>query len=245
MKKESTNADLKINRPQPIKIGAELAYFNRKTNIKSAIHTLVSGKQVLIDGFYSNGLELLNELQSYLKRKHQNQDFKEQRAFRSEYKKLSNLVLITISDHKLAVKKAPSIGWLEKLYPETDDFLLPFPQVQGLNSAWQWYVNGIVIPVLRNKIHPYYGVYFPTRFEHLQLFENWLKRYDGPKKSAIDIGIGSGVLSLQMMKYGFQKSFATDTNPNAIIGLKESMKGTKLAVKIELDCAHLFGKWEK
>lgn len=32
---------------------------------------------------------------------------------------------------------------------------------------------------------------------------------------------------------------------NAIVGLQESMKGTKLAVKIELDYGHLFGKWEK
>ena len=103
----------------------------------------------------------------------------------------------------------------------------------------------ISIPVLRNKIHPYYGTYFPTRFEHLELFDNWLKRYKGPKKSAIDVGIGCGVLSLQMVKYGFQKVFGTDTNPNAIIGLKEFMGDTKLSRKIELDFAHLFGRWEK
>ena len=96
--------------------------------------------------------------------------------------------------------------------------MLTFPQIQGL---------------------------FPTRFEHLVLFDNWLKRYKGPKKSAIDVGIGSGVLSLQMMKYGFQKVFGTDTNPNAIIGLVDFMRDTKLSRKIELDFGHLFGKWEK
>jgi hypothetical protein len=143
------------------------------------------------------------------------------------------------------VNKSPKIGWLEKLYSELDEFLLPFPQVQGLNSAWQWYTNGISIPVLRNKIHPYYGTYFPTRFEHLQLFDNWLKRYEGTKKSAIDVGVGSGVLSLMLMKHGFQKAFGTDTNPNAIIGLNESMEGTKLSRKIELDFGDLFGKWDK
>ncbi|MEP1488725.1 MAG: hypothetical protein ABJK28_09885 [Algibacter sp.] len=103
----------------------------------------------------------------------------------------------------MTVKKSPFIGWLEKLYPEITDFLLPFPHVQGLNSAWQWYQNGISIPVLRNKIHPYYGTYFPTRFDHLILFDNWLNRYNGPKKSAIEVGIGSGVLSFQMIKHGF------------------------------------------
>ena len=169
---------------------------------------LLSGKYILVEGFYSNGLTLLNALQDYLRKRHPNQDFQGQRAYREAYRKLSNLVLLEVAEHKLAVKKAPLIGWLGKLYPESGRFLLTFPQIQGLNSAWQWHINGVVIPVLRNKIHPYYGVYFPTRFEHLQLFDNWLKRYEGPKKSAIDVGIGSGVLSFQLMKHGFQKSFA-------------------------------------
>lgn len=237
--------DLNINRPEPIVDEKQLELFNRATDVKRTIKELVAGKPVLITEFYSNGLLLLEELQIHLKRKFPNKSFKEQRKYRSEYRKLSNLVLIEIEDHKLAVKKAPSIGWLEKLYPETSNFLLPFPQVQGLNSAWQWYQNGISIPVLRNKIHPYYGTYFPTRFDHLILFDNWLKRYNGPKKSAIDIGIGSGVLSFQMIKHGFQKVFGTDTNPNAIVGLTDYMGDTKLSRKIELDFGHLFGKWEK
>jgi hypothetical protein len=188
-------------------------------------------------------LTLLKELQIYLKRK--GNSFKEQRAYRDAYRKLSKLILIEIVDHKLIVKKAPSIGWLKTFYPETSDFLLTFPKLQGLNSAWQWYQNGITVPVLRNKIHPYYGTYFPTRFDHLILFDNWLKRYDGPKKSAIDVGIGSGVLSFQMVKHGFQKVFGTDTNPNAIVGLKEFMGDTKLSRKVELDFGSLFGRWEK
>lgn len=90
-------------------------------------------------------------------------------------------MLLEVVDQKLTVDKSPSIGWLEKLYPENNHFLLSFPQIQGMNSAWQWYEKGVSIPVLRNKIHPYYGTYFPTRFEHLVVFDNWLKRYEGPK----------------------------------------------------------------
>ena len=238
--------NIDVNKPEPIILdGEELDLFNNATDVELTIRVLEAGKPVLITAFYSNGLFLLRELQRHLKKKLPNESFQEQRAYRSEYRKLSNLVLIEIADHKLVVKKSPSIGWLEKLYPETSDFLLPIPQVQGLNSAWQWYKNGISIPVLRNKVHPYYGTYFPTRFDHLILFDNWLKRYEGPKKSAIDVGIGSGVLSFQMIKYGFQKVFGTDTNPNAIVGLTESMGDTKLSRKIELDFGHLFGIWKK
>lgn len=245
MKNELISTDLKVNRPEPIKLEIKIRSFNRETDIQETINALLAGKYVLIDGFYSNGLYLLNELQLYLKIKLPNQSFEEQREFRSEYRKLSNLVLIQVHEHYLIPKKAPWIGWLEKLYPEINDFLLTFPQIQGLNSAWQWYSNGVIIPVLRNKVHPYYGVYFPTRFEHLQLFDNWLKHYSGPKKSAIDVGIGCGVLSLQLVKHGFQKSFGTDINPNAIIGLKAFMEGTKLSRMIEIDFGYLFGKWEK
>jgi len=236
---------IKVNKPEAIVCEKQLALFDRATDVMQTIEILEAGNPVLITAFYSNGLMLLKELQTHLKTKFPNQSFREQREYRSAYHKLSNLILIEIADHKLAVKKAPSIGWLEKLYPETANFLLSFPQVQGLNSAWQWYQNGISIPVLRNKIHPYYGTYFPTRFDHLILFDNWLKRYKGPKKSAIDVGIGCGVLSFQMVKYGFQKVFGTDTNPNAIVGLAEFMGDTKLSRKIELDFGHLFGKWEK
>lgn len=238
-----TNID--INKPALIAKGNRIELFNRETDFKQTIKILEAGKPVLITAFYSNGLLLLKALKMHLKRKLPNTSFQEQRAYRSEYHKLSNLILIEIADHELAVKKAPSIGWLKKLYPETSHFLLSFPQIQGLNSAWQWYKNGVAIPVLRNKLHPYYGVYFPTRFDHLELFDNWLKRYDGAKKAAIDVGIGSGVLSLQMIKHGFQKVFGTDTNPNAIVGLKEYMGETKLSRKIELDFASLFGKFEK
>ncbi len=245
MKKELTSADIEINKPQPIKSDVEFTHFNRKSSIKETLNKLLSGKYILIQDFYSNGLDLLSVIQSYLEKKHPNQDFKAQRAYRSEYKKLSNRILLKVSEHKLVVRKAPSIGWLEKLYPNSDDFLLTLPQIQGLNSAWQWYLKGVVVPNLRNKLHPYYGVYFPTRFEHLHLFDNWLKRYKGAKKTAIDIGIGSGVLSLQIIKYGFQKSFGTDTNPNAIVGLQESMTGTKLAKKVELAYGHLFATWTK
>lgn len=237
--------DLKVNKPLPIPSDNKTEAFIYGTDFRQAIQVLEAGKQVLVTEFYSNGLSLLNELHIYLNRKFKNKSFQEQRVYRSEYHKLSNLILIEIVDHKLAVKKAPSIGWLEKLYPETSNFLLSFPQVQGLNSAWQWYKNGISIPVLRNKLHPYYGTYFPTRFDHLILFDNWLKHYEGPKKSAIDVGVGCGILSLQMIKNGFQKVFGTDTNPNALIGLTEFMGDTKLSRKIELDFGHLFGKWEK
>ena len=237
--------DIKVNKPEPIAIDEKLKSFKFGNRVRPTIEALEKGEMILINESYHDGISLLKELHKYLKLKLPNKSFQEQREYRSEYHRLSNLVLLEIVDQKLIAKKSPSIGWLEKFYPENNHFYLTFPQIQGMNSAWQWYENGISIPVLRNKVHPYYGTYFPTRFEHLVLFDNWLKRYKGPKKTATDVGVGCGVLSLQMVQHGFQKVFATDINPNAIVGLTEFMGTTKLSRKIELDLGHLFGKWDK
>ena len=235
----------KLNRPELVEVTKQPLIFDQDSQIPPTIKALEDGDYVLVDGVFGNGLMLLKEINTYLNKKLANKSFADQRKYRDAYHQLSNRVLLEIAEHKLVVKKSPTIGWLEILYPETSSFYLPFPQVQGLNSSWQWYQNGILIPVLRNKIHPYYGVYFPTRFDHLILFDNWLKRYTGPKKSAFDVGFGSGVLSLQLVKHGFQKVYGTEINPNAIVGMTEKMGTTKLSRKIELDLGHLFGKWDK
>lgn len=239
------NTALKINRPEPCKHDLVTRNYTKNNDNELIIKSLEEGDYILLKGLYSDGLELLNDLRSFLEKKLVAKTFTEQRTLRLEFKKLSNQVLVQITNGQIDLKKAPDIGWLKKLYPDKDIFLLPFPQIQGLNSSWQWYINGVNIPRIRNRIHPYYGVYFPTRFEHLILFDNWLAHYNGSKKTAIDVGIGSGILSLFLIKHGFQKSYGTDVNPNAIIGLNEMMGETKLSRKIELDYGYLFGKWEK
>lgn len=237
--------EIKINRPTPIDLDERPAFYDAQSNLITTFNNLEQGKVVLIRSYYSNGLQLLKELHIHLKKKLPNKTYKEQQVYRDTYRKLSNLILLEVVQNKLEVKKAPSIGWLEELYPDVSSFHLTLPQVQGLNSSWQWYKKGISIPVLRNKVHPYYGVYFPTRFEHLEVFDNYLERYEGPKKGAIEIGVGSGILAFQLVQHGFQKVLATDVNPNAIIGLRNFMGETKLSRKIELDHASLFGKFDR
>ncbi|MDO9511393.1 MAG: methyltransferase [Bacteroidales bacterium] len=212
---------IKVNRPEPIIGDIEVVIFSRKGDPKVAVNALMAGNFVLVTDFYSSGLLLLNELKVLIKNKYPKQSFLGQREFRDAFRELSNRILLVVYEHKLEVKKAPDIGWLKILYPELSDFLLPFPQIQGLNSAWQWYKKGISIPTIDVKIYPFYGTYFPTRFEHLHIFDQWLKRYNGKRETVFDVGIGSGVLSFLLYKHGFAKVFGSDSNPNAIIGLNE------------------------
>jgi precorrin-6B methylase 2 len=232
--------EIQADRPEPILSNIDVVPYKRRMDPQIAIDALVDGYYVLIVDFYSSGLTVLKELKGYVKNQYPDQSFQGQRDFRSVFRELSHRLLLFARNNKLAVRKAPEIGWLKILYPELNEFLLPFPQVQGLNSSWQWYEKGISIPVLDKKIHPWFGTYFPTRFEHLKLFDKWLKQYKGEKKSAIDIGIGCGVLSFQMLKHGFEKVYGTDSNPNAIIGLNEELNKNKQYSKIDLIHGDLF-----
>ncbi len=231
---------MKINRPEPITADLEVFVYTRNVEAQYAIDALVDGDYVLIGDSYSSGLHLLDALKQYVKTKHAKSSFQGQRDFRGAFYELSNNILVEIEGHRIALKKSPEIGWLKKLYPEISSFVLPFPKVQGLNSAWQWYIKGIFIPSLKSKIYPYFGTYFPTRFEHIDLFDNWLSTYTGEKKSAIDIGVGSGVLSMQLLKHGFESVIGTDINPNAIFGLSKAKEKNKQLENLELIHGNLF-----
>ena len=67
-----------------------------------------------------------------------------------------------------------------------------------------------------------------------------MKKYNGIKKSAIDIGIGSGILSFQMLQHGFEYVIGTDINPNVIIGLTEAIKGNEKYSKLSIIHGNLF-----
>lgn len=236
--------EIQIDRPNPILPNIEVFSYKRRIDPLEAVTALIDGHKVLIVDYFSSGLTILNTLRQYLLTQYSNQSFVEQRDYRSAFREFSQNLLVLVSNNKLNVRKAPKIGWLKILYPEIKEFVLPFPQVQGLNSSWQWYTKGLFIPVLNRKIHPFYGVYFPTRFEHLELFDSWLKQYSGEKKSAIDVGIGSGVLSFQLLKHGFSKVFGTDTNPNALVGVNSELTKNNLLLKVELSHGDLFANYE-
>lgn len=207
---------------------------------REVITELIEGKFVLIEDFFYNGLQVLEVLKITLKRNYNKKDFQGQREYRSAFRDASHRLLLMVVDHRLEVRKAPEIGWLKILYPEVSEFLISFPEIQGLNSSWQWYLKGIEIEILNLSIHPFYGTYFPTRFDHLQLFDNWLINYNGIKNNAIDIGVGSGVLSFQLLQNGFAHVLGTDTNKNAIIGTTQESERLGFSNRLTLKLGDLF-----
>ncbi|TVR43206.1 MAG: hypothetical protein EA394_01630 [Bacteroidia bacterium] len=131
-------------------------------------------------------------------------------------------VWIKISKGRPNIHKAPQNPWLSEFFSGYDDFFMGFADFLGMNGARQWYERGIQYPVVNHRLFPFYGVYFPTRFDHLCLFDRWISS-EKDFRRALDIGTGCGILSFIMRKQGVSFIHATDTNPNAIFGLMEEL----------------------
>ncbi len=231
---------LEADRPEIITTEIDAISFYRKMDTEATVAQMIEGKYVLVEEFYSNGLQVLNELRKNLLLKHKDKTFQGQRDYRAAYREASHRLLLKVKDNKLIVKKSPDIGWLELLYPDVSEFYISFPDIQGMNSSWQWYEKGIEIKTLGITLKPYYSTYFPTRFDHLKLFDKWLKKYEDSKENAIEIGVGSGVLSFQLIQNGFKNIFATDTNKNAIIGVAQENKRLGYEKHMTLNHGDLF-----
>jgi len=231
---------IQADRPSIITTEIEVISYYRKMNAKETVAKMITGQYVLVEEFYSNGLEIIGELKRQLLFKHKDKSFQGQRDYRTAFRKASHRLLLKVKDNKLVVKKAPDFAWLELLYPDVSEFFVSFPEVQGMNSSWQWYEKGLEVKTLGLTLHPYYGTYFPTRFDHLKLFDKWLKKYDGAKAHAIDMGVGSGVLSFQLIQNGFERITAIDTNKNAIIGVNKECERLGYEDRITLINGNLF-----
>lgn len=137
---------IKPNRPGPVETENPFS-ITKKYHPEEAALKLISGNHVLIEDRYSTGMTVLSELKEFIFDNIKKESFKTYRSKRSKYHQASNNLLAPVKNNKLALGKSPDIGWLKNLYPDIEDFFLSFPQIQGLNSSWQWYINGIKYPV--------------------------------------------------------------------------------------------------
>jgi len=115
---------------------------------EATVVDMLAGKYVIVEEFYSNGLQVSNELKRNLLLKYPDKDFQGQRDYRAAFRDASHRLLLKVKENKLIVKKAPEFGWLEILYPDVSDFYISFPDVQGMNSSWQWYKKGLEVKTL-------------------------------------------------------------------------------------------------
>jgi len=209
------------------------------------IHKIIKrGQDICITGTYGFAMNfyawIKKELGAHLPVK----DYISSRDHRKTLHSHQSQIWIRIRNHEPGLEKAPRNPWLKEFYPEENDFFITLADYLGMNGARQWFERGIHYQVLSHSLHPFYGVYFPTRHEHLHLFDRWLHKHNG-YKHAIDIGTGCGVLSFLMLKHGIRHIHATDINPNAIFSLQLELErhGKEKIDNIRTEHASLLGSF--
>lgn len=180
---------------------------------------LFKGELLMVWDHYGSGADILDALHDFMEPPPFSADHLVKRRYEAAYRKAAKNLLVGVRGHKVILRGGAPIGFLEELYPDMRQFALPFVEMQELFGAWRRFVEGVPMPVLGHPLHPYYGTYAPTRTSHLELFATWLSQYKGSRSRAVDVGCGSGVLSLMMAKSGVKQVLATDDNPNAVHSL--------------------------
>ena len=89
------------------------------------------------------------------------------------------------------------------------------------------------------RIHAHYGVFSPVRGEYLELVARAPIPAAGMQQ-AWDIGVGTGVLSAQLIKRGVKSIVATDMSERALSCATENLQRLGHAAKVKLQRADLF-----
>jgi len=228
-------------RPDPVPCDADILEIDGNAKYRQVEEWLSQGRRLCITDTYGTALTLYSWLKRQLGRRSPVRDYRSSRLFREMLWRLTRPLLIPIADHQITLRKAPPIPWLERLYPEQREFLLPLADLLGLNGAWQWYERGVQYPMLDYPLHPYYGVYFSTRNEHLEQFDAWLAERTDAFSTAADIGAGIGALTFLLIKHGVSQVHATDTSPNAVRSMEEDLDRLDLKDRVTIEQADLFG----
>lgn len=232
---------------KPVIYGAESnrASFTAGMNFNVTLKILKSGNQVAAEGSFATALTFYSWVRKQVNARHPVSDYTSSRRNRKLMNEYTNRIMVRVINHRVDLSHAPDNRWLEEFYPDNSNFLMSLPDFLGMNGARQWYEKGITYNVLGETIHPFYGVYFPTRTEHLTLFSNWLSTRKEDFGCAVDIGTGCGILSLLMAKCGIKDIYATDINPNAVYSTIMETERHSFGSKIRAEQGSLFGSIKK
>ncbi len=210
----------------------------------AALRAVSEGVGLVWRGDYHQARQLLQALDRRLKRPlppaaTPAETFHQLRKQQAERARRLNLLLLPFEPgHRLPLRRAPDGAAARAALGEArEPYLLPLREFLGMVGAWQWQQQGLALPQLGGeRLHTRWGVFAPTRHEYLDL----LMQAPLPAPGlSVDVGTGSGVLSLLLALRGRGPLLATDTNPAALACAAENF--ARFGVQVELQAASMFG----
>lgn len=121
--------------------------------------------------------------------------------------------------------EAISFGYGQQPGYGAGDAVVSLQELNGVASAYQWYVRGVEVPSLGAKIHPHYGTFLPTRHEYVDLVA---RAPLNTNELAFDVGTGTGVLAAVLAHRGVRRIIGTDLHQRAVDCANENF--TRLGV---------------
>jgi len=161
---------------------------------------------------------------------------------------LGRLLIPVQANHSVDLKRAPDIKpACHQAYGEqTEDYLVSLRELQGVIGAYEWRKKGLRIDLSEIgiqpfTIHPHYAVFSPNRLEYLKLLAQApLPPSIKSESSALDIGTGTGILSIILAKRGIKKIIATDSSLRAVACAQINVQSHHLQEIINVQQVDLF-----
>lgn len=228
----------------------EFVVMHNVVAIDTGLNILNHGKGILWEGDYFHGTSYLSHISKLFDEKTKKpvagnirKVFKEERKFLAlRAKILSRFTVRVFAGHSLRhLRRAPdnATAALDSAFGDIrETYVTPLREVLGAMGSWEWRKEGVMIPILEDRIYPHFGVFCPTvRNDYVKLIST--VPISEKAKLAYDIGVGTGVLSAILVKRGVNRVVATDICQRALdcadenltrLGFKENVQLIKCSV---------------
>lgn len=239
------------DRPAPKKV----IEVDDRLTADEAVQFAAQGTAMLYMGDFHNAKQLMGAMVRRIERPGKKapkvlnskaEEFYRLRQTRAQRSRMLSLVLLPIridaevGEVSLPISRGPNVqAALEFAYAEELRHAfatggrrasVSMQELTGVLSAHQWYLNGVEVPSLDQRIYPHYGTFLPTRHEYVDL----VARTPMPLVDlAFDIGTGTGVLSALLIDCGIGRVVATDISQRAVDCANENFERLGIA-----DVAH-------
>ncbi|MFJ5381091.1 methyltransferase [Cupriavidus sp. CER94] len=224
-----------------------------QTPADTAYRLASEGTALLWRGDFQNARQLLQAMARRVDRKPQRkargaapapasltESFHKHRLAQSQRARTLGMLLLPFeAGHVVPLRRAPDVQEAcEQVYGKSDTpYVASMRELLGLIGAYEWRRKGVAIPVLGERIHPWYGVFSPVRGEYIEL----VAKEPLPSTAlAFDIGTGTGVLAALLAQRGVKRVVGTDQDPRALGCARENIDRLGLAKQVEIIEADLF-----
>ena len=154
---------------------------------------------------------------------------------------LNQLLLVLDGQYQLNLRRAPDVrvACEQAIGPADGQVrVLSLRSLQGMVGGFEWRKNGVEISALgaeNNRIHAHYGVFSPVRGEYIQLVAMAsLPEALQQHPMAIELGVGTGVLSALLVRRGVAQVLATDVSERALACASENLTRLGVASNVKL-----------